>query len=127
MRVRELKPRDVVTVSKAESLRGAAKLLIGDEIGALLVIGATALEGVFSERDLARAVSDGVDLDEAEVVEYMTSAPVTVDADGYLGEVIAEMNEFGIRHVVVMEDGEPLGMVSMRDVVALLGTRWPEL
>jgi CBS domain-containing protein len=127
MRVRELKPRDVVTVSRGETLRGAAKLLTDDDIGALLVIGATAIEGVFSERDLARAVADGVDLDEAEVVEYMTPAPVTVDVEGYLGEVIAEMNEFGIRHVVVMEDGEPLGMVSMRDVVALLGTRWPEL
>jgi signal-transduction protein with cAMP-binding, CBS, and nucleotidyltransferase domain len=127
MRVSELKPRDVVTVSKAESLRGAAKLLNDDEVGALLVIGATDLDGVFSERDLSRAVADGVDLDDSEVCEYMTPAPVTVQADSYLGEVISDMNEFAIRHVVVMKDGEPLGMVSMRDVVALLGTRWPEL
>lgn len=127
MRVSELRPRDVVTVSKGESLRGAAKLLNEDEVGALLVIGATDIDGVFSERDLSRAVADGVDLDEAEVCEYMTSAPVTVEAESYLGEVIADMNEFAIRHVVVTKDGEPLGMVSMRDVVALLGTRWPEL
>jgi len=92
-----------------------------------VVIGATDIDGIFSERDLSRAVADGVDLDEAEVCEYMTLAPVTVDTDSYLGEVIADMNEFAIRHVVVMKDGEPLGMVSMRDVVALLGTRWPEL
>lgn len=127
MRVRELHPRDAVTVSKAESLRGAAKLMADDDVGALLVIGATAMEGVFSERDLARAVADGVDLDEAEVMEYMTAAPVSVDENGYIGEIISEMNEFGIRHVVVLEDGEPLGMVSMRDVLALLGTRWPEI
>lgn len=127
MRVRELKPRDVVTVAKGETLRAAAKLLTGDEIGALLVVGATAMEGIFSERDLTRAVADGVDLDDREVGEYLTPAPVTVQADGYLGEVIADMNEFGIRHVVVMEGAEPLGMVSMRDVLGLLGTRWPEI
>lgn len=127
MRVSELRPRDVVQVSRGESLRGAAKLLSDDDIGALLVMGATDLDGVFSERDLCRAVADGVDLDDAEVVEYMTAAPVTIDNAGYIGEAIAEMNEFGIRHVVVTEDGAPLGMISMRDIVALLGTRWPEL
>lgn len=127
MKVRELQPRNVVTVSRGETMRGAAKLLSDDDIGALLVIGSTGLEGVFSERDLCRAVADGIDLDEIEVEEYMTSAPVTVDNDDYLGEAIAEMNEFGIRHVVVMDGDEALGMISMRDIVALLGTRWPEL
>ena len=126
MLVSDLHPREVVSISESESLRGAAKLLVDDDIGALLVVGSLDL-GILSERDLARAVADGVDMDDTEVGDYMTTAPVTVDLDGSISEIVEEMNEFSIRHVVVTERNEPLGMVSMRDVLSLMAAEQIQL
>jgi CBS domain-containing protein len=129
MRLRELNPRQVVTITRSDSLRDAAKHLVDDDIGVLVVFEPRGLVGIFSERDLARAVADGVDMEYAEVGEYMTSAPVVSDVDSPVGDVIAKMNIHGIRHVVVVEnDGKDvMGVVSMRDVIRLLGSVWPEL
>src|SRR5687767_6678710 len=126
MKVRELKPRMPVTVNKSESLRSASKLLADEDIGALVVF-EQGMRGVLSERDIVRAIADGCDLQETEVCEYMTTSPVAVDEDAPLGEAVARMNEAGIRHVVILSEGFVSGMISMRDVIALLGTRWPEL
>lgn len=126
MKVKELQPRRVVTVERGESLRAAAKYLAGDDIGALAVVGPIGAAGIFSERDLARAVADGVDLDEIQVEEYMTESPVSADQESYVGDAIAKMNEFGVRHLLVTEDGDVTGMISIRDLLGLLGAHWPE-
>lgn len=127
MKIKELKPRMPVTVSKAESLAATAKLLADEEIGALVVFEPQGIAGVISERGIVRAVADGLDLSTTEVCEYMTEAPVVSDEDAVIGDAIAKMNDSSIRHVVVMSGRDVTGMISMRDVVALLGTRWPEL
>ena len=127
MRIKDLAPRDVVSVIAGEPLANAARALANEEVGDVLVYSATGPAGVFSERDLVRAVADGADLEDTSVDEYMTPSVVTVDWESPLGEGIAKMNEIGIRHLVVVRDGLVQGMVSMRDFVAVLGTGWPEL
>ena len=127
MKIKELKPRMPVTVTKSESLASAAKLLSDEDIGALVVYEPNGLAGIISERDIVHAVADGLDLAETEVCEYMTQAPVVAQEDAVIGDAIAKMNDSGIRHVVVASDGDVTGMISMRDIIALLGTDWPEL
>jgi len=127
MKISELRPRMPVTVSKNESLASAAKLLADEEIGALVVFEPQGLAGVLSERDIVRAIADGFDLEETEVCEYMTEAAVVAEETAVIGDAIAKMNDSGIRHIVVTSDGDVSGMISMRDVVGLLGTNWPEL
>ena len=127
MRIKDLKPRAAISVTSGETLRAAAKHLADDDIGALVVLGAVGAVGIFSERDLARSVADGADLDDEPVDEYMTEAPVTVPYDSGLGDAIAKMNEYGVRHLVVVDGRDVIGMISMRDLLALLGTAWPEL
>jgi predicted transcriptional regulator len=127
MRIRDLKPRDAIGVDASETLRGAAKHLADDEIGVLIVWGSRGAIGVISERDVARAIADGMDVDEVPVEDYMTEAPVTVRMDDSVGAAVAKMNEFALRHVVVVDDSSVCGVVSMRDILELLGTRWPEL
>ena len=82
---------------------------------------------MLSERDLARAAADEADLDETPVEDYMTDAPIRVGAESGLGDAIAKLNEFGVRNLLVDEEGDITGMISMRDILALLGTNWPEL
>ena len=127
MKIKDLRPRSAITVFREESLRMAAKRLTDDDIGALVVLGAVGPVGIFSERDLARSVADGTDLDEEPVDEYMTEAPVTIQYDSGAGEAIAKMNEYGVRHLVVVDGRDVIGMISMRDLVALVGTARPEL
>lgn len=120
MKIKELKPRMPVTITKSESLASAAKLLSDEDIGALVVYEPQGLAGIISERDIVHAVADGLNLVETEVCEYMTQAPVVSQDDAVIGDAIAKMNDSGIRHVVVMSDGDVTGMISMRDAVALL-------
>ena len=127
MRIKDLKPRMPITITKSESLAGAAKLLADEDIGALVVFEPQGLAGVLSERDIVHAVADGLDLAETEVCEYMTQAPVATDERSSMGDVIAKMNDSGIRHVVITSEGDVTGMISVRDVIAWLDTDRPDL
>ena len=120
MKIQDLKPRDAIGVDASETLRGAAKHLADDDIGVLVVWSARGATGIFSERDLTRAIADDVDLDDGRVDEYMTESPVAVGLDADLDEAIAKMNEHGMRHVVVSDGPDICGVVSMRDVIAAL-------
>lgn len=128
MKVKDLRPRGAISAAPDESLRAAAKHLADDDIGALLVSGSRGPVGVIGERDLARAVADGADLDEVPIEEYMTDSPLRIGDDAAVGEAIAKMNEHSVRHLVVVQgENDVVGMISMRDIFALLGTDWPEL
>jgi CBS domain-containing protein len=124
MKVKDLEPRMPITISKSESLNAAARLLVDEDIGALVVYEPHGLEGVISERDLIRALADGCDLEVTEVCDYMTGAAVVSEEDAVIGDAVGKMNQMGIRHVVVTSEGDVSGMISMRDVVSLLGEDW---
>ncbi|MFP5353303.1 MAG: CBS domain-containing protein [Actinomycetota bacterium] len=112
-----------VTIAKSETLDGAARLLIEEDIGALVVFEPRGIAGVISERDIVRAVADGFDLSETEVGEYMTAAPVVTDEDAVIDDAVSKMDESGIRHVVVVSGRDVTGMISMRDLIKVWETR----
>lgn len=122
MKIKDLHPRMPVTISKAEDLASAARMLVDEDIGALVVYEPQGLAGVISERDIVRAIADGFDLEVTEVCEYMTAAPVVSDEDAVVGDAISKMNECGIRHIVITSGKDVAGVISMRDIVGLLGT-----
>jgi CBS domain-containing protein len=97
--------------------------LAEEEIGAVAVLGARGPSGIFSERDLARAVADETDLDEEVVDAYMTQSPVSIPIDASVPRAVEKMNEFGVRHLLVVDGRDPVGMISMRDVLAQLTKR----
>ena len=121
MKVRDLQPRMPVTVTKGETLGTAAKRLAEEEIGALVVFEPGGLVGVLSERDLVRAIADASDLEEIRVCEYMTDAPILIDQEAPVEEAATKMNEAAVRHLVVTENSDVCGVVSIRDVLVSLG------
>jgi CBS domain-containing protein len=126
-RIRDLST-GAVTIESTDNLRQASRELAGDNIGSLIVSDSRGCVGILTERDLTRAIADEVDLDTTTVEEYMTESPIEVDRNGAIGDAIAKMNEYEVRHLVVTEDGNNVvGVVSMRDIFGLLGTGWPEL
>ena len=123
MKVQEASRSRLVTIYDNESLKDAASRLVEENVGALVVCGARGVRGIFSERDLVRAVDDDADLEVVEVEEYMTEAPVSISQDATLRRAVEKMDEYSIRHLLVLEEGEAVGMLSVRDVVHAMEER----
>ena len=122
MRVSDLlatKGRDVATISQERSVRDALQVLKERGIGALIVTGATPpLVGIFSERDVVRALaSRGEDALQMKVAELMSSDVTTCGEETTAIQLMGLMTERHIRHVPVVHDATLVGMISIGDVV----------
>jgi CBS domain-containing protein len=109
----------MVTVLPSDTVLAAAKLMVQNNIGLLVVTEAPSgkLVGVISERDIIRVFASGRALD-VPVAEVCTRAVVTVRGSSDVAEAAKAMNKSRIRHVVVVDDrDQPIGVVSMRDLV----------
>ena len=102
------------------SLRQAAVALEDAGVGCLVVGAADAVEGVVSERDILRAVAEGLDLDATSVSGVESRELKWATPDSTIGEVAQEMMENYVRHVPVGADRRLVGMLSIRDALAAL-------
>ena len=118
--VRLVMARRLVGVSSDVSLREVARELYECEIGVVLVDNPGGATGLVSERDLVAAVADGDDLDERQALDIMTADLVTAAPDDTIASVGALMRDAGVRHVPVAVRGTVVGVVSIRDVLAVL-------
>ena len=107
-----------VTANADMTVAAASRLMKAQRIGALLVISEGRLAGIFTERDaLFRVIAEGRDPAKTRVSEVMTANPRTIAPDRPFGHALHLMYEGGFRHVPVVEDGTPLGVVSARDAL----------
>ena len=107
-----------VTATGELSVAQAARLMKEKRIGALLVLDGARLTGIFTERDaLFRVVAEGRDPEKTRLVEVMTANPRTITADRPFGHALHMMHEGGFRHVPVVDQDRPLGVVSARDAL----------
>jgi len=127
--VRDFLAGDVLLkASPEETVRDAAIGMAAHHCGAVLVCRDDTLIGIFTERDLiAKVVALGRDL-ETSLIEVMTANPDTIDADAPIASAIRQMNEFGYRHLPVVQSERILGILSIRDLpVAELALMQPEI
>jgi signal-transduction protein with cAMP-binding, CBS, and nucleotidyltransferase domain len=118
MQVRDGMSEVSVTVGPSHTLRQAAAAMVDRNVGAALVIQDEAPgPGILTERDLLLSVGAGEDPDVEPVGEHMTGAVISAAPDWSLEHAAAEMSRRGVRHLVVFEDGEVVGILSMRDIV----------
>ena len=107
-----------VTASADITVAAAARLMREHRIGAILVIHEGRLAGIFTERDaLFRVIAEGRDPVKTRVAEVMTANPRTIAPDRPFGHALHLMYEGGFRHVPVVDNGKPLGVVSTRDAL----------
>ena len=117
--VAALKPQRAMTVPTTATVRQAIQTMLSCNIGALLIVDAGGrLLGIFSERDLLTRVADpAADYTERPVGEFMTPNPETVRATDTLAFALHKMDLGGYRHLPVINDGQPFGMISVRDML----------
>ncbi|MBM3546026.1 MAG: CBS domain-containing protein [Alphaproteobacteria bacterium] len=99
------------------TVRQAARVMAERHIGAVLIMGNGKLEGIFTERDvLNRVVAPGKDPDTVKIGEVMTRDPDTVPPDATALDTLIRMQSKGYRHLPVVDDGQLVGIVSVRDL-----------
>ncbi|MFL6139937.1 MAG: cyclic nucleotide-binding/CBS domain-containing protein [Frankiaceae bacterium] len=118
MLVRDAMSGVVLTVGPAHSLREAARQMSTRGVGAAVVHdGDVDGLGIITERDVLHAVGAGQDPNEEQVGDHLTTDLVFASPDMTLQEAAALMTRGGFRHLVVLDAGEVVGIVSVRDIV----------
>lgn len=112
--------QQIHTVEKSISVRTAAHIMATARIGSVMVVEKDALVGIFTERDaLFRVLAGGLDPDRTKVGDVMTADPQSISPDRPLVHALHLMQDGGFRHMPVVENGRPVGMVSIRDAVGV--------
>jgi CBS domain-containing protein len=118
MKVREGMSQVVLTIGPGHSVREAAAAMTDRNVGAAVVVDPDAQgPGVITERDVLRSVAAGEDPDRELVSEHLTSDLVFASPEWSLERAAAAMVRGGFRHLVVVDRGELVGMLSIRDIV----------
>ena len=113
-----MEPHRLLVAAPDTTVSGAVKLMANKKVGAVMVLDGTHLVGIFTERDLVvRVVAHDRDLHTTRLAEVMTKSPVTVDPGETFGYALLLMHENGFRHVPVVVNGEPIGIVSARSAL----------
>ncbi len=121
MKLSDLPPGQLFTVDPQTNLSEVARKMRLEDCDSVAVMAGGRLLGIITERDLVRAIADGVDPTQATAGVLMTPKPATVTADEDVSVVALKMMTLGIRHLPVVDgQGRPIGLISARNLVAVL-------
>jgi CBS domain-containing protein len=110
--------QEIITAPSKTSVADAARLMKQHKIGAILVVDDNQLVGIFTERDgLYRVVAEQRDVRKTALSEVMTPNPQSVHPDDSFPRALHLMHTGGFRHVPVVDNGAPIGIVSARDAL----------
>ena len=108
--------QELLTAPAGMMVAEAARLMKQRNVGAMMVVDGGKLVGMFTERDgLFRVVAAGLDGKTTPLSAVMTTNPRTVQPDRSFAQALSIMHEGRFRHLPVIEDGRPIGMISVRD------------
>jgi len=120
MRVRDAMTEEVLTIAQDRSLRDAAQFMTQHNVGAAVIVDPEQPgPGIVTERDVVRSLGAGQDPDGEHIRDHLTSRATFADADWDLEKAADAMAKGGFRHLVVIENGQVAGIISMRDIIHL--------
>ncbi|HTU80096.1 MAG TPA: CBS domain-containing protein [Solirubrobacteraceae bacterium] len=118
MQVRDGMTQMVLAVGPGHTLRDVARLMSERKVGAAAVLDPDGHgPGIITERDILFALGAGQDPDGESVADHLTREVVYAAPDWSLEEAAAAMVRGGFRHLIVLDRGETVGILSVRDVV----------
>ena len=118
MLVRDVMTPAVLTVGPAHTVRQVAKQMAARRVGAAVVHDPDSEgPGILTERDVLEAVAAGQDLDSELAADHLTPDAVSGEPDWDLDKAAAAMVAGGFRHLVICDDADVVGVLSVRDIV----------
>ncbi|GAA2662963.1 CBS domain-containing protein [Streptomyces aculeolatus] len=118
MLVRDAMSTVVLTIGPAHTLRQAARLMSARRVGAAIVFDPdTSGLGILTERDILNSVGAGQDPDMEKADDHTTTDVVFAAPGWTLDDAAGAMTHGSFRHLIVLDDAEPVGIVSVRDII----------
>ena len=118
MQVRDGMSSMVLTVGPGHTLRAAATMMTERRVGAAVVLDPEAPgPSIITERDILISIGSGQDPDAEKVADHQASSLVFASPEWSLEEAAAQMVRGKFRHLVVVDNGEITGILSVRDIV----------
>jgi CBS domain-containing protein len=119
VRIREvMRKRKLLTARPETTVAAAARRMARRGVGAVLVVEDGRLAGIFTERDAVyRVIAEGLDPGTTTLAQVMTASPETASPDDTFGHALLVMQERGFRHMPVVVEGAPVGIVSARNAL----------
>ncbi|MFE9117397.1 cyclic nucleotide-binding/CBS domain-containing protein [Streptomyces sp. NPDC007172] len=118
MLVRDAMSTVVLTIGPAHTLRQAARLMSARRVGAAVVLDPdTSGLGILTERDILNSVGLGQNPDHETASKHTTTDVVFAAPSWTLAEAADAMTHGGFRHLIVLDDHGPVGVVSVRDII----------
>jgi CBS domain-containing protein len=114
--VRDIMSTEIVSVGRSATVAEAATLMGKQQVGSALIMDGDDVVGIFTERDIVRALAADFDAAGHQVADWMTAQPATVEPDVSVRDALDQMLAGGYRHLPVVEGGSTVGMVSIRDL-----------
>ena len=110
--------RPLIHAERGENVRDIARKMSDKNVGAVAVLDGGKLVGIFSERDLMkRVVAEGLNPESTKVESVMTKDMIVGDPTDDLDDALQKMHAVGCRHLPVVESGNLIGMISLRDLL----------
>lgn len=115
--LRDVAVRHLLTVDPASSIRRAAQVMSERSVGCAVAIENEKVAGIITERDILHAIAREQNIDDTKVAEIMTREVVSGESGWDLLKAVKTMTDGGFRHLLVMDMDEPIGIVSLRDLM----------
>lgn len=115
--LRDVSVRHLLTVDPSATLRRAAKVMTERGVGCAVVIENEKVAGIVTERDILRAIAEDQIMDDTKVQDIMTRDVVSGAPGWDILRAAKAMTDGGFRHLLVMEMDDPVGIVSLRDLL----------
>jgi CBS domain-containing protein len=119
--IETLMATEMISVAPGDSIAEAARRMLRNRVGAVLLVERGKVTGLLSERDIvARVVAVGRDPQQTLVAEAATRDVVTIDVETPVRTVLETFRTHRVRHLPVLRDGRLAGILSTRDFLAFL-------
>ncbi len=115
--VKDVMTADPITVEVDEQVVEAAKRMRDAAVGSMIVMDGNRIHGIVTDRDIAvRVVAEGADATRMQVREIASDEPFTLEPGSSIDDAVQMMSQHAVRRLPVVEDGRPVGIVSLGDL-----------
>jgi CBS domain-containing protein len=116
--------QNLVIVSPLDSVKHVVQEVVQDDMGAAVIVDEGKIAGIVTEKDiLQRVILQKKDVQTTHIKDVMTDPPVTVEHDCPIQQALKQMQQHGIRRLIVIKNGTLFGIITERRLLSEINSR----